>query len=377
MELAEVEHLGTTRRLLVDATWLATAPAPLAGLTPVRLHLGAAEVMGRMRPVGREALAPGERGPVEVRLAAPVVAVRGDRVVLRRPSPPATLGGGVVLDPRWLRPRAAALGAALAALGGDDRSALAAWVERAGEAGMAPEELARRLGARPEALAADLADLAAGRRLLRVPPGQGHGERWLAPAAFQRVDARARRVLREYFRQDRLARGIPKAEALRRILPGRAVELSDVYLAWLTAERALVVAGDLVNLPGREAELTGEESDLARRVVERFAAGALAPPSPGEIAAQLGAKPQIVEGVVRYLVERGRLLRLPSGLVLASSEFERLRRELAASGWERFSVPQFKDRFGLSRKWAIPLLEHLDSTGVTRRVGDERQIVRP
>jgi selenocysteine-specific elongation factor len=137
----------------------------------------------------------------------------------------------------------------------------------------------------------------------------------------------------------------------------------------------LAAAGELVNLPGREAELTGEESDLARRVVERYAAGGLAPPSPGEVAAQLGAKPQIVEGVVRYLVERDRLVRLPGGLVLAASELERLRRDLADSGWQRFTVPQFKDRFGLSRKWAIPLLEHLDSHGVTRRVGDERMIV--
>jgi selenocysteine-specific elongation factor len=248
-------------------------------------------------------------------------------------------------------------------------------VERAGQRGLGTEALARRLGARPDEVAPDLTALAAAGRALRVPAGQGHGERWLAPAAFSRVAARARRVLRDYFAQDRLARGIPKAEAVRRILPGRSAELADVYLPWLEAEGVLAVAGDLVNLPGREAELTGEESDLARRVVERYAAGGLAPPSPGEVAAQLGAKPQIVEGVVRYLVERDRLVRLPGGLVLAASELERLRRDLADSGWQRFTVPQFKDRFGLSRKWAIPLLEHLDSHGVTRRVGDERMIV--
>jgi selenocysteine-specific elongation factor len=68
-------------------------------------------------------------------------------------------------------------------------------------------------------------------------------------------------------------------------------------------------------------------------------------------------------------------VRLPSGLIVAATAVEALARDLAAAGWERFTVPQFKDRFGLSRKWAIPLLEHLDSTGVTRRVGDERMLV--
>ncbi|HVG11015.1 MAG TPA: SelB C-terminal domain-containing protein, partial [Thermoanaerobaculia bacterium] len=66
-----------------------------------------------------------------------------------------------------------------------------------------------------------------------------------------------------------------------------------------------------------------------------------------------------------------------SGLVLAASALAGLRQALLATAWERFSVADFKDRFGLSRKWAIPLLEHLDSTGATRRLGDERMVIRP
>ena len=80
---------------------------------------------------------------------------------------------------------------------------------------------------------------------------------------------------------------------------------------------------------------------------------------------------------MRYLVGRGRLVRLPGGLILAASAVAKLRSDLLESGWDRFTVGQFKERFQLSRKWAIPLLEQLDSTGATRRVGDERLIVRP
>ena len=85
---------------------------------------------------------------------------------------------------------------------------------------------------------------------------------------------------------------------------------------------------------------------------------------------------QILEGVQRFLLQQGKLARLPGGLLISVQAVERLRDALRSSGWDRFTVPEFKDRFGLSRKWAIPLLEHLDSTGVTRRLGDQRQVVR-
>ncbi len=137
-----------------------------------------------------------------------------------------------------------------------------------------------------------------------------------------------------------------------------------------------MVSGELLTLPGREVSLSGEESDLARRLRERLESAGLQAPSPGELAAELGAKPQILEGVLRYLVSAGQVSRLPGGLLVARAAVDRLVADLAATGWERFSVGQFKDRFGLSRKWAIPLLEHLDSRGVTRRIGDERQLRR-
>jgi selenocysteine-specific elongation factor len=91
---------------------------------------------------------------------------------------------------------------------------------------------------------------------------------------------------------------------------------------------------------------------------------------------ELGAKPQILEGVLRHLVARGRLSRLPGGLMIAAGAVAELRGQLLAESWERFSVSDFKERFGLTRKWAIPLLEHLDAIGATRRMGDDRQVVR-
>ena len=374
MQLGPPEAFAASTSLLARFTLLPDAPAPLRGFTPVRVHLFASEVLGRMRPLAETGLMPGETGPVEIRLEAPVTAIRGDRYVVRRPSPAATLGGGEVLDPRWRRHRGTILGQALTALQGDLRQALAFWVQEAGERGAAAPELSRRLGLPPSGVETELSKLASANKLIEVP---GPVPRWIAPSAVQRVTERARRVVKEYFQKDRLAEGMPKAEAVRRILRGRAAELAPVYLGWLEAQKVLVVQGDQVTLPGRSAQLTGEESKLASAVVERFDRGGLTPPSPSELSIGLNAKPQILEGVIRHMVSRGQLIRLPDGLILAASAVAGLKRDLLATGWERFSVPEFKDRFSLSRKWAIPLLEHLDSTGVTRRVGDERMIVRP
>ncbi len=386
-QLVTPGSLRAGRQLLLRFRLLPDAPKALSGWVPCRLHLFASEVVGRLRPLPREVggieeLAPGEEGLVEVRLSEPVPAVRGDRCIVRRPSPATTLGGGVVLDPGWRRRRGKLLAPALAALQTDDVDdpaaidrALRLWVTEAGERGTGSVELAPRLGRPREEVRKRLVALASEARLLEVEGMQS--DCWLVPAAYQRVTERAKRVLDAYFQKDRLARGMPKAEAVQRILPGRAAELSSVYLQWLQAQKVLSLDGDLVTKPGRQAQLTGEESQLARQVTEAFETAGLAPPSPPELGRTLGAKPQILDGVLRYLTERGKLVRLPGGLILARAAVDATARTLRAdASLDRFKVPQFKDHFGLSRKWAIPLLEFLDSEGVTRRLGDERMVVR-
>ena len=362
-----------TRSLVARLTLWSEAPEPLSTFVPVRFHLLSREVLGKMRALG-EPLAPGASGLVEIRLAAPTVAVRGDRFIARRPSPATTLGGGEVLDPQWRRRRGKSLAAALRAL--DDPSrAVALWVAEKGERGATVEEIRPRFGGHAADTEKRLAELSKAGDLLRVDSGRG--PRWIAPAACERVLTRARRALAAYFKDNRLARGMPKAELVERTLPRRARDLADVYLTWMEASKVLVRDGDVVNPPGRTAQLTGEESQLSKDLLAAVESEGLNAPSPPEMARRLGVKPQILEGVMRYLLERGQLARLPSGLIVAKKAIEDVQDTLRDGGeaWHEFTVAQFKDRFGLSRKWAIPLLEYLDSSGFTRRVGDKRQIV--
>jgi selenocysteine-specific elongation factor len=358
--------------LCARVTLLDDAPTPLRQTVPVRLHLLSAEVLGTLRPLAPREIQPGETGVVEIRLAEPVTVVRGDRLILRRPSPQATLGGGIILDPAWRRRRGPSLAPALEALGAGDREALRLWVESANERGVETETLARRLGIRSERLAQELEDLVREGVILQVPEGQGRGRRWLARTAYERVKERAERVLKEYFQRDRMAQGIPKAEAVKRILPALPAALVQVYLAWLQEQNVLGVEGDLVVLPGRRVEVSPAVSALAASLLRSLEDAGLAPPAADQLRTDLRAEAKLFDTAVRYLIQNRAVARLPNGFLLAASHVEALRRDLLAAGWESFSVPQFKERFGLTRKFAIPILEHFDSVGITRRAGEER-----
>lgn len=372
-QLVAPGSVASTRSLAATLTLLPDAE-PFRTFREIRFHLFSSEVHGRMRPLLGE-IAPGESGAVEIRLARPVVARRGDLFVVRRPSPAATIGGGVILDPLWRRRRAAVLTEALESLRSEDK-ALELFVAEPGERGQTAERLAPRLGLTVAQASERLEALA---KAHRVIVAEVHGRRhFLDPRIVARVGVRAKELLKAYFQENRLARGMAKAELATRLLPRKAQDLLPAFLTWLQAQKILVLDGDLVNLPGRAArsEMTLEESSLAQKVLELFETGGLTPPSPGGVVAELSAKSQIVEGMLKFLVQQRKLVRLPDGLMLATSAFNRLREDLVATGWQRFSVPQFKEHFGLSRKWAIPLLEQLDSVGATRRVGDERLVVR-
>ncbi len=351
-----------------------------SGWTEARLFVGTAESPARVRPVALDASAPiASTGTaeeiVEIVAARPVAVTRGDRLVLRRLSPATTLGGGTVLDPVWRRPKIAGRRQRVDALAGTSANAAVAWLAEAGVRGLLPHDLARRWGSAFEPASEFLRrEVTEGRAIALAV---GRETRFVAPATLQTLATRATTLLTRRLTSDQVASGIPRAEFLQRLLPGASIDLAEAHLRALVGLGVAVADGDLLRAPGARPPQDDENSKLAEAIALAFDRAGLQPPSPGEVRQALSAKAQILEGLIVSLIRRGRLVRLSSGLVLSAKAVDQLEADLRATGWESFNVAQFKERFGLTRKWAIPLLEQLDGRRATRRVGEERRILPP
>jgi len=373
---ASVEELPRGDQLVGGGPWAASdrlalqvrllpAAAQVREGDELWLHLLAGRRRARVERQHPHPLPAGQRGVLVVRLHRPLFACPGDRVVLRRVSPVATVGGGVVLDPfpTALRRRDAARLAALPDPRADLRGALEAWIAESGPAGVDQHRLAARLGLAPAALEAPLGALvAAGRHLVMraTPPA------FVAAAAAQAIEQEARVAL-----EAAGSVGLPMAELLARVLPPGPPRVREFYLDRLRA------AGLLREVGGRAvAAALGPAADpLAAAVEGAYREARFDAPSPEETALRLGAKPKTVEGIVRFLIDGGRLVRIGGKWVLSRDLVDEVVASVRSWGVESFDVAQFKDRFGLTRKLAIPLLEWLDSSRVTRREGDRRRVL--
>lgn len=383
-ELAAPQTLRATRRLLISWRMLASSPVALSGPLPVRVHLYASEVVGTARLQGEGELLPGERGLVEIALSAPIVAVRGDRILVRRLSPAATIGGGVVLDPWWRRKRRGDPVARRTALAASDAFALRAWAAESAERGLTAAAVAARTGTSLASASRALDALVGTGQLLPLRPASagsessrapaGEAMRYLVPEVAVALSRAAKAALAAHFAAQPLELGIPKAAAVRLLLPPAARSLAEPWLARLAAEGLIELREGEVRQSGRSVAPAADASPLARAILEQYTLAGLEPPSPGEVARALDAKSQIVEGLVQHLVRRKELVRLPTGLIFSAAAIARLVDDLRSTGWRRFRIAEFKERYRLSRKWTMPILEHLDNLGVTRRVGEEREL---
>ncbi len=355
-----------TSRLALDLRLVAGAPEVEEGDT-LWLHLLAARRVARVERLLPSPLPPGGAGRAVVRLAVPVFAAPGDRVVLRRISPVRTVGGGEVLDsqPPPLRRRDAGRLAGLRRPLEAPDGALALWVEQAGTAGVEVPRLAGRLGVLPEGVEEPLGRLLSAGKVAVV---RGNPPVVVAVAAVDALRKEAAAVLEQAGTV-----GLPAAELLSRLLPAGSQRMREFALDSL--RRAGVVreeAGRVV-----AAGLAPVEDPLAAKVEAAYREAGFDAPSPEEVGRRLGANPRVVLGLVRYLIDRQRLVRIGGKWVLHRQVVDEVVRSLRSWGVDAFDVGQFKERFSLTRKLAIPLLEWLDSARVTRREGERRRLLAP
>jgi selenocysteine-specific elongation factor len=383
--LISPDSFDPTRRLDA-AIELIPGARPLRHGTRVRFHHGTAELFGRvslaaLREKDGKATAiagelpPGREAYVRVRLESPAVLTRGDRFILRAYSPPATIAGGEVLDPHPPRSgmrtdagrrRFESIDAAR-----DTVSVAAVLLQESGASGLPAPALASRLGRdlpAAESLVAEMSRAGAARDLGTVVVATGV------------LDQLERSVLGEveaHHRSQPLSAGMPREELRTRLFSRAHDAVFAAVLDRLAAENRIIVR-DRIALASHRLELSGDEQRAYEAIARLFAEGGLKPPAPAEIGSTLHLEPSLADRMLK-LLQRQRVLVKVDDLLFHADALARLKEDLASlksrGSPARVDVGSFKEKYGISRKFAIPLLEYLDRERVTRRVGDARVVL--
>jgi selenocysteine-specific elongation factor len=367
--------------LTVEVTWLPSVAAALEDGARLRVHLGTADIAGRVHrlgvkpepPAGR-VFPPGSTGFAQITLDLPLPARPGDRFVLRRPSPAETVGGGRVLDagrPRLRLRSGADVDRALSVLKrGDERDLADLFLLEAGPAGLTAARLAHRLGI-AASLAASLLDaLASSGKALRIAPAL-----YAHAGAAASLAERATAAFAERRRSGTASASFGKSEFSERLARGLSPAAADGWIAVLAASKVLGLDGDRVVPPGaKAADLEGDAASFAVKISEGFRSAGFEPPRLPDLAASVGTKLAVVDGLVSHLVKSGILVRLSPDLVVHRDVAAAAEKKLESVRGQTLSVAGFRDLLGLTRKSLIPLLEYFDSKKLTRRSGDVRKV---
>ncbi|MDP6529602.1 MAG: selenocysteine-specific translation elongation factor [Gemmatimonadota bacterium] len=349
---------------------------PIRNRERVRFHLGASEDLARIVLLDRDELLPGEDCLAQLRMETPAVSAVGDRFVLRSYSPMRAMAGGVVIDPRpkkHRRFREDELQSVAHREGGGPVALVTDAVEAGALRGMRTKDLADATGlSRDEVATLVEQEVTEGR--LRIGANRRVVSEGVWEASRRAVVAQATRFLEEHT----LRWGIPREEVRtalgRETAPGLLAEL----LTELEAEGAVELRGELIRTGGGDVVFEGQAARERDRQETLFRQSGCSPPS---VAAALagGADARLAEEVLAALLDRGDLVKLAPDLLVHRDAYADAKDTLGtiAARDGGITVGAFRDALGISRKHAVPLLEHFDEVRVTRRSGDERALLTP
>jgi selenocysteine-specific elongation factor len=360
-----------------DATLalLPDAPRPLANRARVRFHLGTSERLARVVLLDREELQPGEQCYVHLRLESPSAALPQDRYVIRSYSPALTIGGGSILDPNPARERRARK-RILEHLAVLERGSVSERVARhllaAGYAPVTAEELRRRSDLEAATVAECLEALRQAGKAIAVGAKAEAGVLHVDRVAELEREVEAR--LAEFHAREPLKDGLAKEELRSKLPPQLPSAAFGWLLTRLTEGGRLAVERDKVRLASHRPTLSAAEAEAKTKIETAYREAAFQPPTPDGVLAGVGAERKLAQAVFRRLVDDGTLIKINADLYLHREPYQLLRERVLAhfQGKPSINVGMMKELFGVSRKFAIPFLEHLDDVHLTRRQGDER-----
>ena len=384
MTLAPSRTFGTTRRLDVRLRLLPSAPRALKNRARVHFHSYSMETVAevvlherkeldsavaRNKKAAHLQLLPGEEAFARLKLSEAALLLPGDRFIIRQFSPVVTIGGGVVLDSSPI-PRLPGQADFLNILaGGDATSILRMRIARRNHEGISIARLVAETGWTRSAIEGYLAQPMKTGNVVRS------GDLFLHSPALEALKLYIVSAVADFHKKNPLVSGVNKEELREQV--HATPEVSELVFAMLVRDKKLEVAGDLVRLPGLGVVMKDEEAESKAKIENAFAAAGLKVPALEEVIASLKVDKARAHKIVTLLLRDKILIKVSDELVFHRTTLDQLRRQMAAYKLKsaNIDVAQFKELTGVTRKYAIPLLEYLDRERVTRRVGDERQIL--
>ena len=377
MVLAAKDVFEPTQVIDAEIEVLADAAKPLRSRQRVRVHAGTAEILARVTVLNDFGeIGPGSTDLVQLRLETPTVAVHGTRVILRSYSPQETIAGGRVLDPFATRHRRKGIEnvrSFLSALSNSDVSRhdlLFAFVTRAGKLGMSLGELGARTGWLQSIIAEGLKGLVEDSALVDA------GGRFLSTAAFEALRRRLVAAVKRHHEDDPLSKGASK-EIVRQ---GTPVEVFQAVLNSLVISGTLTSTGEVVALAERKQELSPAEAAARKAMSDALQNAGLGVPKIADLLDEIARSSKLpaahVRKILQTLLDSREVVKVSGDFYFARKAIDSLIEKIrdSASGDRTIDVAKFKEISGVSRKYAIPLLEYFDAEKITFRSGDKRVI---
>jgi selenocysteine-specific elongation factor len=386
MVLAPIGRLRPTQIVDVQLGVLASAPRSIRTRRRVRVHIGSAEVLARVRVLESSGeIAAGDTGFAQLRFETPVVALHDERFIIRSYSPAETIAGGLVLDPHATKHRGRELAQAhqrLQLLSSANRATkLSTFVEAAGDHGLRLAEIAARTGWTDAIVSLVAKEAQEGTAKSRITEAEGV---LVSTGHFERLCRTAVEEVKLHHQREPLSRGLPRETLRERHFLYAAPEIFRAVIGRLESDGALRTEKDLLCAQQHGLNLSPADQQLRDKITQVYEKAGLEAPAVDQVLALAGILPaQRAHGrkILQLLIDDGTLLRIHGEMFFHRQAIEQLKGLLRGYGTEHepdrlIDVTKFKELAGVSRKYAIPLLEYFDSERITRRAGDKRIILK-
>jgi selenocysteine-specific elongation factor len=369
MTLTPPGTFEATRRADVSLRLLSSASRPLKNRARMHFHSNTMETVAEVLLRGTKTIAPGEEAFVRLKLPEAALLLPGDRFIIRQFSPVVTIGGGVVLDAAPILRRPGQNDFLQTLAGGNPEAILQARIARRQQEGISLSRLVGETGWARSVVESLLSGPVKQGRVVRI------ADLFLESSG---VDGLKRLIIScagNFHTKNPLVKGIGKEEL--RVNTKTRPEVFDALVAGLAHENKIEVVADVVQLPGLGVVMKDEEAAAKKNIEEAFGQAGLKVPALQEVIAGLKVDKVRAQKIVTLLLRDKILIKVSEELVFHRSALAELRRQVAAYRVKssKIDVAHFKELAGVSRKYAIPLLEYLDRERVTRRVGDAREIL--